>query len=317
MKYTLISLLLLAFFYCKSISHKSSSDEIIDYSAKKISKEILSNYIEKEKKTIGVATFSKEDLEDKQVNTLGLFLANSIHNEMFNPARYDLVERTQIDKLVDEFKSYQNGLYSESDTKKLSLHGVDYLLLGSLQKRQDTIRINARLVSVQTGKIVSIASEAIPINNSIISLYELENSNKNSEMNKGKKTNSSVIISRETEKGLIPSKAFFLDDKIFFSYQQSNSFDTTRVELGFSECQKGIYYRKSFDINSSWTGFGYPADTTMSLNDFLTDYNNVNLPNSYCFDISFIVKDMTSQITTIHIDKRKFKNKYFENYEDE
>ena len=111
MKYTLISLLLLAFFYCKSISHKSSSDEIIDYSAKKISKEILSNYIEKEKKTIGVATFSKEDLEDKQVNTLGLFLANSIHNEMFNPASSQSGENGHRFRLkVDTYSALKNHL---------------------------------------------------------------------------------------------------------------------------------------------------------------------------------------------------------------
>lgn len=306
MKYLLVMILILKIIYCKSINQKSSSDDIIDYAAKKIAKEILSNYVEKEKKTIGVATFSKEDLENKKVNTLGLFLANSIHNEMFNPNRYDLVERTQIDKLVEEFKSYQNGLYSENDTKKLALHGVDYLLIGSLQKRQDTIRINTRLVSVQTGKIVSIASEAIPANNSITQLYEVETNNEKIDKEKGKKIISNIIISRKTETGLTPATAFFLDDQIHFYYKQGTPFETTRVELGLSECQRGLYYRKIFDINSSWTGLGYPADTTMLLGDFLTDYNQIDLPDSNCFDISFIIKDITIQKSTIYIDDRKY-----------
>ncbi|MBK8393860.1 MAG: hypothetical protein IPL26_01250 [Leptospiraceae bacterium] len=304
----IVFILFFIFLVCKSIDKKSSSDEIIDFTAKKIAQDILKNYIDKDRKTIGVAAFSKEDLDGRKVNILGLFLANSIHNEMFNPNRYDLVERTQIDKIVEEFKSYQNGLYSEGDTKKLALHGVDYLLIGSLQKRQDTIRINARLVSLQTGKIVSIASETIPVNNSISDLYHSDNS---VELKK-KETLSvgNLYLSRQTEEGLEPSNVFYWDDHVFLKYKQDNTFDTTRVELGFSECQRGLYYRKKFDINSSWAGFGYPADSTMSLKNFLSDYNRTSIPNSNCFDISFIVKDITIQKTSISIEKPKFKKSH-------
>ncbi len=306
-KYIAIFALAFLFCSCKSITKKSSSDEIIDYAAKKVAKDILVNYIETEKKTIGVAAFSKEDLDGRRVNILGLFLANSIHNEMFNPSRYDLVERTQIDKVVEEFQSYQNGLYSETDTKKLALHGVDYLLIGSLQKRQDTIRINARLVSLQTGKIVSIATETIPVNNSITDLYDSESTVEKKEKEKDKRNVGSLILNRQTEDGLVSSNAFYFDDQVFLKYKQENTFDTTRVELGFSECERGLYYRKKFDINSSWTGFGYPANTTMSLKDFLTDYNRANLPNSNCFEISFIVKDITIQKASIYIDRKIYK----------
>ncbi|MEM7182746.1 MAG: FlgO family outer membrane protein [Spirochaetota bacterium] len=170
----IICILLVLLYSCQTIDETSSQDTIIDYAAKSIAEKILDNYIDTKKKTIGVATFTKEDLKHKNPNLLGLFLANAVHNEMFNPNRYDLVERIRIDEIIKEFKKSQSGLFSSKGKDKLGLIGVDYLLIGSLQKRKSTIRINTRLVSIKTGKIVSMAKETIPVNAGIENLFDRE-----------------------------------------------------------------------------------------------------------------------------------------------
>jgi hypothetical protein len=89
---------------------------------------------------------------------------------LFQPERYDLLERQRIDGLLSEVFYEKIGLTEESN-KNLKMSGADYLLLGTLTKREESIRIDARLVGALDGKIVSVGTTNLPLNSYTLELY--------------------------------------------------------------------------------------------------------------------------------------------------
>jgi TolB-like protein len=68
--------------------------------------------------------------------------------------RFALIEREQIEKIFKEKKFTQTGEVDAETARELGkILGVDYLLIGSVSKLDQTFEIDARIVDVQTGKI--------------------------------------------------------------------------------------------------------------------------------------------------------------------
>lgn len=69
-----------------------------------------------------------------------------------------LVERYQLNKVLDEIKLNLSGLIDESSVQEAGrMLGAKFLVLGAYQLLKDQIRITARFVDVQTGKIEKTA----------------------------------------------------------------------------------------------------------------------------------------------------------------
>jgi|JI9StandDraft_2_1071091.scaffolds.fasta_scaffold64864_4 hypothetical protein len=170
----LISMFLLGCFLKNSKT--LSGDAIIDESAQSLKIQILKNYKIKEKKTIAIASFARTDLIKPNakyhsvIPKIGVLYANSLQNEMFQPDKFDLLERQRIDGLLNEVYYDKIGLTEESN-KNLKLSGADYILLGTLQKREESIRIDARLVGALDGKIVSVGTTTLPLTEYTVELY--------------------------------------------------------------------------------------------------------------------------------------------------
>jgi curli biogenesis system outer membrane secretion channel CsgG len=157
-------------------SRPTTGDAVIDESAKSLQRQILKNYTIKDKKTIAIASFARTDLIKPNakyrsvIPKIGILFANSLQNEMFYPDKFDLLERQRIDGLLDEVYYDKIGLTEESN-KNLKLSGADYILLGTLQKREESIRIDARLVGSLDGKIVSVGTTTLPLTEYTHDLY--------------------------------------------------------------------------------------------------------------------------------------------------
>ena len=173
----LILIISLSLFGCLMKDSKPiASDDVIDESAQSLKNQLLKNYTIKEKKTIAIASFARTDLINSNskyysvIPKLGILYANSLQNEMFQPDKFDLLERQRIDGILKEIYYDRIGLTEEFD-KNLKLIGADYILLGTLQKRESSIRIDARLVNTLDGKIVSVGTTTLPINTYTLNLY--------------------------------------------------------------------------------------------------------------------------------------------------
>jgi len=154
------------------------NEELIDAGARALKEQLLKNYSMTDKKTIGIASFARTDLIKPNaqyaavIPQLGIMFANALQNEMFVPDRFDLVERMRIEALLKETNLYQTGFTNEESTLRTTqLSGVDYILLGTLQRRESTIRVDARLVSIVSGTVVSVGTTILPFNDYINRFY--------------------------------------------------------------------------------------------------------------------------------------------------
>lgn len=168
---------LLAFLLgCNSSQPKQPGEAIIDKAVQDLKKQLILNYKSQDKKKLAIASFTRVDLmtKDRKYNVavpeLGEHLANSLQNDIFNPEMFDLLERQRIDGMLGELLLNRQGL-SEDNLEKINLIGADLVILGTLQKRENSIRIDSRIVETKTGKIVSVANTNLELTDYILASY--------------------------------------------------------------------------------------------------------------------------------------------------
>lgn len=182
MKATVILFLFLPIFSCVSSVQKENVNyqhlDEIDKAAKELKEQLLANYNPKDRRALAIASFARNDLVKPLAKyilvtpKLGIYLANALQNEMFKPELFDLVERQRIDGILDEISYGKIGLADASTIETIKLSGADLLLLGTIQKRNNTIRFDARIVNISDGKIASVGTAVIPTSEFVLKLYE-------------------------------------------------------------------------------------------------------------------------------------------------
>ena len=148
--YCLLSVGLMA-----SFSHASSFNEAMDSLSAQITSEISGG----DKKQLAVVDFT--DL-DGEVSDLGKFVAEEILNRLFKAEGIRLVERRLMKKIMDEMKLQKSGALDEKSVKKLGkLLGVDAICTGTITELQRSVKINARLIDVEEGRLFAVASAEV------------------------------------------------------------------------------------------------------------------------------------------------------------
>ncbi|MFO7557301.1 MAG: CsgG/HfaB family protein [Desulfobacterales bacterium] len=87
---------------------------------------------------------------------LAMAVSENLRTMIIAGGRYEIVERTQIDKLLQEYRLGQTGLTEDGHARKIgSLANVDLVLLGSLSRIFECYSINARIINVETGVVIA------------------------------------------------------------------------------------------------------------------------------------------------------------------
>ena len=115
-----------------------------------------------EKKRVAVVDFT--DL-DGETSDFGKYIAEEILVRLFRGGEVQVVERRMLKKVMEELKLQKSGVINEATAKRLgSLLGVDALCTGTIAELQRTMKVNARLISAETGGIFAVASTEIDKN---------------------------------------------------------------------------------------------------------------------------------------------------------
>lgn len=86
--------------------------------------------------------------------TLALAVSENLRTMISQLNRFTVVERTQLDTILDEQRLEQTGITEDSQARKIgALANVDLILLGSLSQMFDSHTINARVIEVQSGEV--------------------------------------------------------------------------------------------------------------------------------------------------------------------
>jgi len=102
---------------------------------------------------------------DKSCSVLSTYIVDELTLALFTVpnSKLTIVERAQLESLINELTIGEGGLLNPETTKELGkISGVQALAVGTITVIGDTLRINSRLVATDTGETVSAAAVNVP-----------------------------------------------------------------------------------------------------------------------------------------------------------
>ena len=102
-----------------------------------------------------VAVLYFQNQGNPELEPLKVGLAQMLTTDLVGAGGAKVVERTQIQAVMDELKLGHSSVVDKDTSAKIgNLIGAEYLVLGSYFSLAGTLRVDARLVRVETGEIV-------------------------------------------------------------------------------------------------------------------------------------------------------------------
>lgn len=117
---------------------------------------ISASFDQQQVKTIAVLDFT--DLQGT-VTELGRFLANELSaNLVIGKKKFDVIDRANLSRLLDENKLSRSGLVDPENIKRLGkIAGVDALIIGTVTPLGKILRVTANIINTESAKIVGAA----------------------------------------------------------------------------------------------------------------------------------------------------------------
>ncbi len=131
----------------------------LDNSLSDLTTQIINSITEDGKKKIAVIEFS--DLEGN-VTQFGKYLAEELITRLFRTKKFEVVERQLLNKIISEQKLSITGIIDENSAKELGrIIGVDAIVSGTITDLGKSLKVNARIISTETGKVFGVAGTRI------------------------------------------------------------------------------------------------------------------------------------------------------------
>lgn len=128
----------------------------LESSVAELADEIADQMRDKQAHKLAVVGFT--DLNGYK-SALGAFISEELITNLVNSGRFDIVERRELDRVLSEHEMYTEGIFDQSTIAELQkLLGIEAIITGSITNLGTQVKINARSISVQTGKIFAAAS---------------------------------------------------------------------------------------------------------------------------------------------------------------
>ncbi len=104
---------------------------------------------------IAIIPFSYADTKDT-VSKDGSVIAARLTVKMINMHKFDIIERSALDKVMNELKLQSSGIMDASSTQKLGkVLGVEAIITGTLvQTDNGQIEVNARMIKTETAQAI-------------------------------------------------------------------------------------------------------------------------------------------------------------------
>lgn len=161
-----IVLLLLGLMGCaitkqQGVIHKTTAKVIgnLDNALGDLTNQIVNSMAEKGKKKVAVIEFS--DLNGR-VTEFGKYLAEELITRLFMTKKFEVIERQLLNKVLKEQKLSLTGVLDPSSVKTIgTLLGVDAIVSGTITDLGTSLKVNARIISTETGTVFAVAATEI------------------------------------------------------------------------------------------------------------------------------------------------------------
>jgi len=132
----------------KDYSRQEKEQKIVSIEKPKI-------IIKGERVKIGIIEFQSLNEEAKKDN-LGKIVSEMLTTSFVNSEAFRIIEREQLQKVVREFQLSQSGIIDTSYAKQIGkIAGADAIVTGSVTKIGNDLRLDARIIDVESGIILT------------------------------------------------------------------------------------------------------------------------------------------------------------------
>jgi TolB-like protein len=153
-----LGLLLLSLFDVTHVYAEETASSV-ESGLKILAQEIVQKIKSSSHSTIAVLPFEQVD---HSYNVFGTYLADELTQKLFDISKAPrIIERNRLETIIRE--NELRVITDPTTAQKLgNLSGVQALILGTITPIADSIRINARLVTTDTGETISTAAVTVP-----------------------------------------------------------------------------------------------------------------------------------------------------------
>ncbi|MCQ2592968.1 MAG: CsgG/HfaB family protein [Treponema sp.] len=114
----------------------------------------LMKKIESKRKSSCAFVALSSDNDDKITEN---YITDALTEAVFYFDKVRIVERSNLQKILEEQKFQSSGLVDENSAKEIGkIAGVDYVCYGTLKRSGDMFSVNSRIVDVQSGEVIAI-----------------------------------------------------------------------------------------------------------------------------------------------------------------
>ncbi len=108
---------------------------------------------------------------DNKRSRLGVEIADSLHEKLFNNGKFILLERSRIDSLLKEHQLQQQGVVQTS-AEIGSMLGADLVLVGTIGHSGSSFTLNGRIVSFGPGEVKAVGKSKLYAKVGLYQKYE-------------------------------------------------------------------------------------------------------------------------------------------------
>lgn len=139
----------------------------LETGAKELSNQLTKNMLDRGVQKVAIVDFS--DLKGNSTD-MGRLVAEELTTQMFflAPGKFEVVERRKLLKLEEEIKLNMSGAIAENNIKAIGkMLGVDAIVTGTVASVNGTYRVNARVIAVESAKVIAVAATSISLGKGI------------------------------------------------------------------------------------------------------------------------------------------------------
>ncbi len=106
-------------------------------------------------------------------SALGPFIVEELITQLFQvqPGHFEIVERGQLDRILEEQKLTSSGLFDEDTIAEIGkILGLQAIITGSIADLGNSVRINARAIAVDSARIFAAASTTLEKDKTVTAL---------------------------------------------------------------------------------------------------------------------------------------------------
>lgn len=112
---------------------------------------------------------------DGEVTAFGQFLAEELTTQLFvaTPGRFEVVERRQLQRVLQEHQLSASGLLDAGTIASLGkILGIEALITGSIADLGPEVKVNARLIAVESARVFAVAATNVPKTEVVVRLMQ-------------------------------------------------------------------------------------------------------------------------------------------------